>query len=276
MMRSPRIGSPNKGKAQRSYLDKGLTKEQIARRNFLKGRLFDDNDDGDDNFSGYGPLNDSEEFLKSPQADSDKRGRKKNLRATKSLSPSPLIRKRLGSGKSKRREASRSRSPHTEPRRRSIFIDDDEAVESYTSLNDFEELRPNSEEETSRGRRKKRMSMSLSPKQIGRKLLDQTRSRSRKKERENSRSRSPVPAKPRRSRSFGVLSRRKTRSLDGLDVMRQSLMDDKAQLDKIEFENQSTTDEGTLLERAARRVVERRRKLNRARTDGDQMERMQR
>lgn len=303
------LGTPKRAKASKSYLDKGPSKEQVARRNFLKGRLFDsDANDDAKHEEEYFPLNDSEEFLKSPSNDLDKgikKKKKKKSRLSHSLSPTPMLRKRAGLAKKRvEKSRSRSRSPHTEPRRRSIFVDDDEDLETYTSLNDSEEFHvtPQKNEASSRGRLKKiRMSRSLSPKQIGQRILG--RSKSRKKDRNPSRSRSPSAELTRRSSfdvqsggkkdrnssrsrspslestqrpSLGILSRGKSRQADGLADMRRSLMADKARLDSLRFDDTSSVDESSLLERAARRVIERRKKVDRSKTDNDGIERMQR
>jgi hypothetical protein len=267
MMMSPK--SP-----KRSYLDKGPTKQQLARRNLLKSKLLFDDDDSSD---GFAVLNDTAEGgIPSANEEGPPRRGKMRQGVSRSLSPKTFGRTLLRRGERSRdrsgdqtedqgKDLTKSPKP---PRRR---------IRGTTGFNDI--------------------SQSPNPKAAPRRSISTTGF--------DDASRSPKPRPPQRSSSINP-KLQQSRSTDdpgnaqkpshslsprrvirrfvgetepGLDGMRRSLIADKKQLDdlqcKFDQEDEPPDDE-TLMERVARRVAANRRgKMQKSNTDGEKIEAMQ-
>ncbi len=219
--------TPSRGsKPKRSYLDKGPTKEQVERRNLLKGKLAYGDDDEDDSGPLSPPFQDDEAIhgdLPLTEGSGRNSARTARERSSMSLSPKSLGRRVLGRSRGERTEQTSKRRPP-------------ERSKSHTGGTHH----PKSTLEESR---------SMSPGALLKRSV------------------------------FKLQGSSNSSKETGLDDMRKSLMDDKKQLDSLESKFQNLEDDApddeTLLERVARRVAARRGKIQRTKTEGDDIQSMQ-
>lgn len=278
--------SPRGGKIKRSYLDKGPTKEQKDRRNFLKGKLgFDGLDDPSESLD-----EDSGDFMPLAHLEgSPRRSMSTRQRLSRSLSPKNFGKRVLGERAllGGRRERPKKTVEPEEPQR--ILV----RSKSNAAVHPNGRSRPE-EAHSSAPKRRSKSNASAHPNGRPR---PQESSSSAPKTRSKSNGSAPPNGRPRPEDSYSLSpARTRLRVLSGLsrserapdldlpvegfDNMRKSLMADKKHLDDLQsrYETDSDTeplDNETLLERVARRVAERRGKMARANTDGENLASMQ-
>lgn len=272
--------TPNRGsKPKRSYLEKGPTREQLERRNLLKGKLiFGNDDDEEEDFSGpfskvQVPGRDTvqEGGGEEPTGQGSRNYSTTNARKRISLSLSPknFGKRVIGRSRAERNELAKSDVGGYMMRRErpvdtSVTRQPPERSRSNVTGRELPSVeKSNSRQPPERSRSNvsgsrwsiKGEGRSLSPRQILR--------------------RSIMATKPKANTNSISSGKKDT----GLEDMRKSLMADKQQLDDLQSKFQSMDDESideeTMLERVARRVAARRGKMQRTKTDGDELSSMQ-
>lgn len=279
--------TPNRGsKPKRSYLEKGPTREQLERRNLLKGKLvFGNDDDDEDDFSGP--------FSKASGRDSiirEEEGTSKNdnvrKRMSLSLSPKNFGKRIIGKNRAERNELAKSdvggymmkRERPTDP---SITPQAPERSRSNMTRRE----RPTDPSPKRQLPERSRSNMTANDRPLdSRQPPERSRSNvtgSRWSILAEGRSLSP---RQMLKRSVPIKKGNNTNNVkkeSGLEDMRKSLMADKKALDDLESKFKSIDDddepidEETMLERVARRVAARRGKMQRTKTDGDDIVSMQ-
>ena len=312
--------TPNRGsKPKRSYLEKGPTREQLERRNLLKGKLlFGDDDDDEDDFSGpfSGPFSKTstdrdtriqEDEGLEPTRQAIRTNGNDNAKKRMSLSLSP---KNFGKRLGVRSRAERNNNALTKSDVGGYMTRRERPIDILVSP--VRQPPPRSRSNMST---KERPAVPSPMRQPPR------RSRSNMTRKERPADASPTRQAPERSRSNttgnrwsimgegrslsprqmlrrSVLVKQKAnlnptinnnnnntngKKESGLEDMRKSLMADKKQLDDLQSkfktmdddDDDGPIDDETMLERVARRVAERRGKLQRNKTDGDNIVSMQ-
>lgn len=274
--------TPNRGsKPKRSYLEKGPTREQVERRNLLKGKLvFSDDEDDDEDFSGPFSKSNGRDTKGREQEGVESTGPVRRIssstnnndnvarkRMSLSLSPKNLGKRIIGRSRAERNDLAKSdvggytmrrerpietNTTRLPPQRsRSNMTGRERPIDTSTARQPPERSRSNvsGSQWSIKGEGR-----SLSPRQ----LLKRSIAPKQKGNNNNGR-----------------------RDSVGLDDMRKSLMADKKHLDDLQSkfhsmdDDDESIDEETMLERVARRVAARRGKLQHTKTDGDELSSMQ-
>ena len=262
--------TPNRGsKPKRSYLEKGPTREQLERRNLLKGKLvFGDDDDDEDDFSGpFSKTSGRDTRIREGEGPSSSDNARKRM--SLSLSPKNLRKRIIGKSRAERNELAKSDVGGSMTRR-----------ERPTDTSTTPQLPERSRSNITRRERPTDTSPQRQPPERSRSnvtggrwsIIGEGRSLSPRQL-----LRRPIAAKQKDNNTNNG------KKESDLEDMRKSLMADKKDLvdlqskfKSMDDDDDEPIDEETMLERVARRVAARRGQVQRTKTDGDDIVSMQR